>query len=63
MIGAISRTRSAAAAAQNSYLLNGTITNPTEAIRPSSLMDEGNYTELQIFYSNLHLSKEFIRRV
>ena len=62
-LGTTSYVRLVAAAARTNHLWNGTMTNPAETIRPSSAKEEGNYTETQLFYYNLELSKAFMRHV
>ena len=39
------------------------MSSSTENIQPGSINDEGNYTEPQLFWSNLPVSENFLRRI
>jgi hypothetical protein len=58
---ATSRIRSAAATALTNH--PGIMSSSTDNIQPGSINDEGNYTEPQLFWSNLPVSENLLRRI
>ena len=58
---ATSRIRSAATTALTNH--PGIMSSSTDNIQPGSINDEGNYTEPQLFRSNLQISENLLRRI